>query len=56
MLKHQADEEDTMQTADAVRIEELTVRYGRNTILSNVNLSIPAGRMVGVMGLSLIHI
>lgn len=39
-----------MQTADAVRIEELTVRYGRNTILSNVNLSIPAGRMVGVMG------
>ncbi|WP_218078983.1 metal ABC transporter ATP-binding protein [Arthrobacter sp. HMSC06H05] len=50
MLKHEAGQEDTMQAANAVRIEELTVRYGHNTILSNVNLSIPAGRMVGVMG------
>lgn len=42
--------EDTMPSTDAVSIEGLTVRYGRNTILNNVNLAIPAGHMVGIMG------
>lgn len=39
-----------MPSTDAVSIEGLTVRYGRNTILNNVNLAIPAGHMVGIMG------
>lgn len=39
-----------MPSTDAVSLEGLTVRYGRNTILNNVNLAIPAGHMVGIMG------